>query len=74
MKIDPRKWRLENAVNKQLHDDGGLEDDIRRLIHQAVNPEHNTQSAKGVDAFGRTKEQVEMARLMRAGRKGIRVK
>ena len=41
---------------------------------QTMDPEHSTGTAKGTDAFGRTKEQIEHALLMRAGRKGIRIK
>lgn len=63
-----KKWEDER-------DTKDLEEDIANLlIKQTMDPEHSTGTAKGTDAFGRTKEQIEHALLMRAGRKGIRIK
>lgn len=47
---------------------------LQQSIREILNPTVNKNSAKGVDVFGRNKEQIELARLHRAGAKGIRIK
>lgn len=50
------------------------EEALSKSIQELVNTKVNRHSAKGVDVFGRNKDQVELARLHHAGAKGIRVK
>lgn len=61
-------------MNKQqkIHEQAQLA--LEKSIRELVNPTVNKNSAKGVDVFGKTREQRELALLHRAGSKGVRVK
>lgn len=72
--MDDLKWSRKRPYPFRERDTYTMGDRLQESLKEILNPSHNHSSAKGVDIFGRTKEQVELARLMRAGRKGIRIK